>query len=170
MKMTRRESIVTGTMGTLGLLGLIQPGSLFAASDKEPKLGKTEKITLLQINDCHGYVDHHLEWFSGPQQPVYRTVGGYGRIATLVKQIREETQGRVLFCDNGDTFHGTYPVVKSRGEVLLPMLNQLGLNAMTVHWDFAYGPQRMQELAAGLKYRLGGPQIFPHGPICPTWP
>jgi 2',3'-cyclic-nucleotide 2'-phosphodiesterase (5'-nucleotidase family) len=160
MKMTRRESIVTGTMGTLGLLGLVQPGSLFAASDKEPKLGKTEKITLLQINDCHGYVDHHLEWFPGPQQPVYRTVGGYGRIATLVKQIREETQGRVLFCDNGDTFHGTYPVVKSRGEVLLPMLNQLGLNAMTVHWDFAYGPQRMQELAAGLKYPVLATNIY----------
>ena len=61
MKMTRRESIVTRTMGTLGLLGLkVQPGSLLA-SDKEPNLGKTAKITLLQINDCHGYVDHHLE-------------------------------------------------------------------------------------------------------------
>ncbi len=142
-------------MGTLGLLGLAQPGSLLAddsAAAQEPKPGKTTKITLLQINDCHGYFDQHLEWFPGPQQPEYRMVGGYGRIATLVKQIREETQGRVLFCDNGDTFHGTYPVVKSRGEVLLPILNQLGLRAMTVHWDFAYGPQRMQELAAGLKY------------------
>jgi sulfur-oxidizing protein SoxB len=139
-------------MGTLGLLGFIQPGSLFAADNHEAQPGKPAKITLLQINDCHGYLDSHLEWFPAPQACAYRMVGGYARIATLVKKIRAETQGRVLFCDNGDTFHGTYPVVKSRGEVLLPMLNQLGLNAMTVHWDFAYGPQRMQELAAALKY------------------
>lgn len=150
MKMTRRESIVTGTMSTLGLLGLIQPGNLFAADDAPS--GRPAKITLLQINDCHGYLNSHLEWFPGPQTCEYRAVGGYARIATLVRQIREETQGCVLFCDNGDTFHGTYPVVKSRGEVLLPILNQLGLGAMTVHWDFAYGPKRMQELAAGLKY------------------
>ena len=71
---------------------------------------------------------------------IYRKAGGYARIATLAKQIREETKGRVLFLDNGDTFHGTYPVVQSRGEVLVPIMNQLRPDAMTVHWDFAYGP------------------------------
>src|SRR5262249_3749706 len=80
----------------------------------------------------------------------------YARIATLVKQIRDETEGRVLFCDNGDTFHGTYPVVQTKGEVLLPILNQLGLAAMTAHWDFAYGPEQLKKLASGLKYPILG--------------
>lgn len=160
MKMTRRESIVAGTLGALGWLGSAQPGALFAADEEPARRNKSAKVTLLQSNDCHGYLDLHQEWFAGPQQPVYRAAGGYARIATLVKQIREETQGRVLFCDNGDTFHGTYPVVKSRGEVCLPILNQMGLQAMTVHWDFAYGPQRMQELAAGLKYPVLATNIY----------
>lgn len=110
------------------------------------------KVTLLQINDTHGYLDLHLEWMAGPRQPVYRAVGGFARIATLVRRIRDDTQGRVLFCDNGDTFHGTYPVVTSQGEIVVPILNQLGLNAMTVHWDFAYGPKHLQSLASRLNY------------------
>jgi 2',3'-cyclic-nucleotide 2'-phosphodiesterase (5'-nucleotidase family) len=75
---------------------------------------KPERITLLQINDCHGYLDLHQEWFPGPDgKPEFRPAGGYARIATLVKQIQEETEGRVVFCDNRDTFHGTRPVTLS---------------------------------------------------------
>jgi len=27
------------------------------------------KLTILQINDTHGYLDIHQEWFAVPQQP-----------------------------------------------------------------------------------------------------
>jgi len=80
------------------------------------------KLTILQINDTHGYLEPHLEWMAGPHQPVYRAAGGFARVGTLVRKIREETQGRVLFCDNGDTFHVTHPIVHSRGEILVPIL------------------------------------------------
>jgi 2',3'-cyclic-nucleotide 2'-phosphodiesterase (5'-nucleotidase family) len=33
-------------------------------------------------------------------------------------------------------------------------LNELNLDAWTVHWDFVYGPERMQELAARIKHPL----------------
>jgi len=123
-------------------------------------MNNTSNLTVLQINDTHGYLDLHLEWMAGPHQPVYRSVGGFARIATLARQIREETQGQVLFCDNGDTFHGTQPVVQSRGEIAVPILNQLGLNAMTVHWDFAYGPKRLKSLASRLKYPVLAINIY----------
>jgi 2',3'-cyclic-nucleotide 2'-phosphodiesterase (5'-nucleotidase family) len=34
------------------------------------------KLTILQINDTHGYLDIHQEWFAVPQQPVYHLAGG----------------------------------------------------------------------------------------------
>jgi 2',3'-cyclic-nucleotide 2'-phosphodiesterase (5'-nucleotidase family) len=138
----------------------VQPGSLFAADDEPATRNKSGKVTLLHVNDVHGYMDLHLEWFAAPQQPAYRQIGGYARIATIVKQIREETEGRVLFCDNGDTFHGTYAVVKTEGEALLPILNQLGLAAMTVHWDFFYGPAQLQNLASKLKHPILAINIY----------
>jgi 2',3'-cyclic-nucleotide 2'-phosphodiesterase (5'-nucleotidase family) len=160
MKMSRREALVTGTVGALGMLALAKPGRLFAAGEPEERRGHSGKITLLQMNDSHAYLDLHLEWFPGPHQPVYRRAGGYARIATLLKQIRQETQDRVLFLDNGDTFHGTYPVVQSRGETLVPIMNQLKPDAMTVHWDFAYGPRQLQKLASALSYPVLATNIY----------
>jgi 2',3'-cyclic-nucleotide 2'-phosphodiesterase (5'-nucleotidase family) len=134
-------------------------GPLFA--QQEDKRGQSGKITLLQINDCHGYLELHPEWFPGPEgKPVFRPCGGYARIATLVKQIREETNGRVLFTDNGDTFHGTRPVVQSRGEAVIPILTQMGFHAMTAHWDFAYGPARLKELASQLGYPILANNVY----------
>ncbi len=149
-----------GTLGTLGVMAMAQSGPLVAAGKQQSKPGRNGKLTLLQVNDSHGYLDLHLEWFPGPHGAVYRNAGGYARIATLAKRIREEAKGQALFLDNGDTFHGTYPVVQSRGESLLPIMNELGLAAMTVHWDFAYGPQHLLKLRRSLKYPMLAINIY----------
>ncbi|KXA96601.1 5'-nucleotidase, partial [candidate division MSBL1 archaeon SCGC-AAA259I14] len=60
----------------------------------------------------------------------------------------------VIVLDNGDTIHGTYPVVKSEGEVLIPILNRMGFDAWTAHWDFAYGPDHLVKFAEKLNYPL----------------
>jgi len=159
MKITRRHCLATVAMGALGAseaLGAARP-----AQREETRGRNSGRITLLQINDAHGYLEQHQEWFPGTHgKPVFRPAGGYSRIATLVKQIKEETQGRVLFLDNGDTFYGTYPVGQSRGQALIPILQQLGFHAMTAHWDFAYGPARLKELASQLPYPLLAINIY----------
>jgi sulfur-oxidizing protein SoxB len=118
------------------------------------------KLTILQINDTHAYLEPHQECFPAPGGLVYRQAGGFARIATLVRGIREETNGSVLFCDSGDAFFGTYPAQKSRGEVMVPVLNALGLAAMTAHWEFAYGPQRFRQLASRLNYPVLAINIY----------
>ncbi len=109
-------------------------------------------LTIVQLNDSHAYFDLHQELFWQGNQEVYRPAGGYARIATLVKQMRTESNGRLLFCDCGDTFHGTYPVLKTQGQALIPILNALGFDAMTAHWEFAYGPKIFEQRTAELSY------------------
>ena len=109
-------------------------------------------LTVLQLNDSHAYFDLHQELFWLGAQAVYHPAGGYARIATVVKQIRAENQGRVLFCDCGDTLHGTYPAQSTQGEAMVPVLNALGLDAMTAHWEFAYGPAAFKQRTAELSY------------------
>ena len=111
-------------------------------------------LTVLQMNDSHAYCDLHQEMFWQGDQAVYRPAGGYARIATIVKKIRAENQGRTLFCDCGDTLHGTYPAEKTQGAALIPILNSLGLDAMTAHWEFAYGPETFKQQAAKLSYPM----------------
>ncbi len=111
-------------------------------------------LTVIQMNDSHAYFDLHQEMFWQGDHAVYRPAGGYARIATIVKQIRAGNQERVLFCDCGDTLHGTYPVLKTQGQALIPVLNSLGLDAMTAHWEFAYGPAAFKQRAAELSYPM----------------
>ncbi|MHB1406093.1 MAG: bifunctional metallophosphatase/5'-nucleotidase [Desulfitobacteriaceae bacterium] len=118
-----------------------------------------KRLTIIQINDVHGYLDLHQELFWQGRVAIFRQAGGYARLAALVKQIRAENPN-VLFCDNGDTLHGTYPVVQTKGENLVPLLNNLGLDAMTVHWEFAYSPEVLKERAAELNYPLLAANIF----------
>jgi len=110
------------------------------------------RLTLLQINDLHGYIEPHPEVFPAPEGFRYQTCGGLARIATIFEDARRANPGGVLALDNGDTFHGTYVTVQSKGMAIVPLMNALGLDAMTAHWEFAYGPDQFLDLARRLDY------------------
>jgi 5'-nucleotidase len=84
------------------------------------------------INDVHGYLEPHPELFYGKDGEFIKTAGGYAKIASVFEKIRNENE-HTLFFDGRDTFHGTLPVVASRGEVLIPVLKELGFSAIRVH-------------------------------------
>ncbi|WP_299360344.1 5'-nucleotidase C-terminal domain-containing protein [uncultured Paracoccus sp.] len=111
-------------------------------------------LTLLQINDVHVYLEPHAEIVWTGAGPETARMGGYARIASIFKAAREENPGGVLAMDCGDSFHGTPALVESKGRVLVPVLNALGLSAMTGHWDFAWGPEHLRDLAGGLDFPL----------------
>lgn len=106
------------------------------------------------MNDSHGYLDLHNEYFWKDGEQYYEKVGGYGRIMSYFKKVNGENGGEVILLDNGDTIHGTYPVVESKGEVMIPILNKMGFDAWTAHWDFAYGPEYLINFVKKLEYPL----------------
>lgn len=108
------------------------------------------ELSIIQVNDTHGYIKSHPELFWEGREIVYETLGGYQHIAGLVDKIREERPALLLDC--GDTIHGTYHAVKSRGAAMIPLLNEMGFEGMTAHWEFAYGPERFIELSKKLNY------------------
>jgi len=112
-------------------------------------------ITILQINDTHAYLDEHWELLREGANVRHELMGGYARVKSYFDRVRKECGvDSVLTFDNGDTLHGTYPAVSTTGEAIIDPLNQLELDAWTVHWDYFYGTERMQELAAQLNHPL----------------
>ncbi|PZR94691.1 MAG: bifunctional metallophosphatase/5'-nucleotidase [Stutzerimonas stutzeri] len=109
-------------------------------------------LTLLQVNDTHGYLEPHPELIWHGANPHFPTLGGYARIAGYLNQVRSECPDAVIALDNGDTFHGTYAAVSSKGEALVPLTNALAFDAMTAHWEFAWGPAHFKALAKRLDY------------------
>ncbi|CAG0931744.1 Mannosylglucosyl-3-phosphoglycerate phosphatase [Thermoflexales bacterium] len=117
-------------------------------------------LIVTQLNDSHAYFELHQEMFWQGGQAVYRPAGGYARMATIIKQLRAANQERVLFCDCGDTLHGTHRALKTQGQALIPILSSLGLDAMTAHWEFAYGPATFKQRAAELNYPMLAVNVY----------
>ncbi|RCW52375.1 bifunctional UDP-sugar hydrolase/5'-nucleotidase [Halanaerobium sp. ST460_2HS_T2] len=120
----------------------------------------SQNLTLLQVNDTHSYLENHPELFWNGEQAEYRKAGGYARIRTLIKKITSEENGKVMALDNGDTIHGTYQAVKSKGKSMIPILNKMGFEAMTAHWEFGYGPENFMEITEELNYPMLAINIY----------
>jgi S-sulfosulfanyl-L-cysteine sulfohydrolase len=113
-----------------------------------------KQLTILQMNDSHGYLDLHEEMFWDGAREAYRKTGGHGRTARLLQEARKANPGGVLAFDCGDTIHGTHTTVDTEGEVLVPILNAMQFDAWTAHWEFAYGPERLRQITAALNHPM----------------
>lgn len=121
------------------------------------------ELTLLQLNDLHGYLAPHPELVQGDGGWRPTELGGLARIGGLFAAVREETDGAVIALDNGDTFHGTRLAVESRGNALVGPVNALGFDAMTLHWEFAYTPDGVLELGEKLRHPMLAANCFREG-------
>lgn len=90
----------------------------------------------------------------------YGKLGGMDRVATVVKAIRAERPEAILL-DGGDTWQGSYTALKSNGADVVKVMNALGVEAMTSHWEFTLGIDRVTEIVENeLTFPFLGANIF----------
>ncbi|EAQ11431.1 sulfate thiol esterase SoxB [Maritimibacter alkaliphilus HTCC2654] len=89
----------------------------------------------------------------------YGKVGGLDRVATVVKSIRAARPDALLL-DGGDTWHGSYTCYQTEGQDMVNVMNALAPDAMTFHWEFTLGSDRVRELIEGLPFAALGQNIF----------
>lgn len=89
----------------------------------------------------------------------YGRMGGIDRIATVVNAIRADRPDALLL-DGGDTWHGSYTCLKTQGQDVVNLFNRLKPDAMTFHWEFTLGSDRIREIIDGLEFPAMGQNIY----------
>jgi len=89
----------------------------------------------------------------------YGRVGGLDRVATVVKSIRADRPDAILL-DGGDTWHGSYTCHHTQGQDMVNVMNALNTEAMTFHWEFTLGSDRIHEIIDTLPFPALGQNIF----------
>lgn len=83
----------------------------------------------------------------------YGRIGGLDRAATVVKAVRAERgNDKVLLIDGGDTWQGSLTALRTKGQDMADCFKQLAPDAMTGHWEFTYGTDRVKELVDNLGF------------------
>ena len=105
----------------------------------EPK--QTTELVILHANDTHGRI------LEGSNDGM-----GYSRIDAIVEDY-ESKYKNVLYLDAGDTLHGTVMASLDKGESMVKVLNETGVDATVPgNHDYNYGIDRLVELSKQMNF------------------
>jgi sulfur-oxidizing protein SoxB len=129
------------------------------ARGREPHVTGTDflKMFNLKPGSPEAYALTHEDFVALGK--AYGRMGGLDRVATVVKAIRAARPEAILL-DGGDTWHGSMTCLKTRGQDMVNVMNALGVEAMTSHWEWTLGTERVKEIVDGLPFPFLGANIF----------
>ena len=173
-KLKQEDLLEFDTYGNISLIHITDiHGQLKPIYFREPEinlgvgsaLGQVPHITGANFRKMYGindgspshYALTHNDFSALAQQ--YGRVGGLDRVATVIKAIRADRPDAILL-DGGDTWHGSYTCHHSQGQDMVNVMNALKTEAMTFHWEFTLGSDRVHEIIDTLPFPALGQNIF----------
>ena len=90
----------------------------------------------------------------------YGKMGGLDRVATVINSIRASRPDSILL-DGGDTWQGSFTALKTQGMDMVKAFNLLKTDAMTSHWEFTLGIDRVMDLVENyVEHPFLGANVF----------
>jgi sulfur-oxidizing protein SoxB len=146
-------------------------GILVAGQAPPVRASTGSRLRILFTNDIHGHLrplyhrePHGAEFLRtngiGPGSelayltssvdfPVlakrYGRVGGMAHLATLIRREREVLPDRTILLDAGDAWYGSGIALLTQGRAPVEVMNAMGYQATTLHWEFNLGKALLQQ-------------------------
>jgi sulfur-oxidizing protein SoxB len=94
-----------------------------------------------RTRDAHAFT--YLDYTEAARR--FGRLGGFAHLKTLIDRLRTEAgPGNSLLVDGGDLWQGSGLANEMRGEDMVDAANLLGVDAMTGHWEFTYGEDKLR--------------------------
>ena len=173
--LTQNDLLAFQTSGTVTLMHITDiHAQLMPVHFREPEInigvgdviGKPPHVTGADFRKLYGIedgsaADYALTYddFTSLAQ-TYGRMGGADRISTVLKSIRADRPDALLL-DGGDTWQGSLTALRTNGQDMVNIFNALGTDAMTSHWEFTLGIDRVMEIVENeLNFPFLGANIF----------
>ena len=158
---SRKSFLRTLGAATLGM-GLA-PVTSFALQEKGKaeeilksnavKNGKAQHISLLHTSDIHGQINVHDEFFWENGKAVFKKRGGFAHLKTMINELRKQNPNTLLL-DGGDCFQGGGIAYLTKGQGLVPLMNNLQYDlVLPGNWEVVYGKQMLLKDLGGYNAR-----------------
>ena len=166
-KLTQEELLKFDTLGNVTLLHVTDiHGQLMPVFFREPTVnlgvgeakGQPPHVTGADFLKRFGIAPGSADAYAMTDQDFtalakgYGKIGGLDRLATAVAHVRAERGDKVLLLDGGDTWQGSLGANASKGQDMADCMALLKPDAMTGHWEFTYGEDRVKELVDKLGF------------------
>ena len=173
-KLTQDDLLKFDTYGNVSLIHITDiHGQLKPIYFREPEInlgvgnatGQVPHITGAQFRKMYGINDgspsHYALTYNdfSALAKEYGRLGGLDRVSTVIKAIRADRPDAILL-DGGDTWHGSYTCHHTQGQDMVNVMNALNTEAMTFHWEFTLGSDRVHEIIDTLPFPALGQNIF----------
>lgn len=157
-ELTRRDFLKTtgAALASLGLAGCVQatPDSIVRILWTGDSHGQLLPIYHRELYDesylsqygiqpgsVEAYVTSNVDYLNLARQ--YGKVGGFAHLATLIQQERAAYPDRTILLDAGDSWYGSAIALLTQGNAPLEVMNAMGYEAMTMHWEFNLGSETL---------------------------
>ena len=120
------------------------------------------EFLIFHTSDTHGTVVPHADLTSDAiEKPM---IGGFAALKNLMNKYRKDPRykdARILYFDCGDLFQGTPIVDRTKGGVMIDLMNQMGLTAVTFgNHEFDYTYEMMLEQMECAKFPIVCCNVF----------
>ncbi|HLO80700.1 MAG TPA: bifunctional metallophosphatase/5'-nucleotidase [Chitinophagaceae bacterium] len=112
--------------------------------------GKAQRITLLHTADIHAQLYTHDEFFWENGKAVYRKLGGFPVLKTMLRTLKAENPSNTLIIDGGDCFQGSGVAALSEGKAIVPLINNIDYDlTLPGNWEVVYGKEMLMKDMGG---------------------
>jgi 2',3'-cyclic-nucleotide 2'-phosphodiesterase/3'-nucleotidase len=178
-----KKSAATGAAAAIAGTVAAPAAEAAETADKRPKPAKRYSFTVMGTTDLHGNVFNWDYFKDAEYSDAKGNAKGLARIATLVKQVREEKGARnTLLLDAGDTIQGTPltyyfakvdPITAEGGPVhpMAQAMNAIGYDAVALgNHEFNYGLETLRKFEEQCDFPLLGANAVDAKTLRPAFP
>ena len=116
------------------------------SNNKAVQNGKAIKITLLHTADIHSQLLTHDEFFMENGRSVFKKRGGFATLKSMINTLRNQNRSNTLVIDGGDCFQGSGVASMTKGQAIVPLMNNIGHDIMLPgNWEVVYGKEMMMK-------------------------